>query len=73
MAHFRQLNHSILTAEPAELMFLQVAEYTEFNSLGIPTRMRDSSGEADVPKSRAKKLQKEWNQRKRLNEKYAVQ
>ena len=52
-------------------MFLALPEYTAFNPQGIPLRMKVEAGDSagaegdtadiEVPKSRAKKLQKEWN------------
>lgn len=56
----------------AEDMFKEDKEYVEFNEKGIPTKMKDDKGEVvEVTKSKAKKLQKEWDTRKKLNEKYA--
>eukprot|EP00703_Trepomonas_sp_PC1_P005561 JAP91045.1 Cysteinyl-tRNA synthetase [Trepomonas sp. PC1] len=56
---------------PAEKMFLNEKEYCEFDQNGIPVKMVVDGQQVEVPKSKSKKLQKEWEQRKKLNEKYA--
>ena len=42
-------------------MFKGDKNYVEFNDIGIPTKMLDENGEIiDVPKSKTKKLMKEY-------------
>lgn len=59
---------------PAEKMFLDNAEYSAFDDKGIPTHLSETGPDGNtlpVPKSRYKKLVKEWDAQKKLNEKYA--
>lgn len=48
-------------------MFKGNTEFSEFDSDGMPTK--DSEG-ADLPKSRVKKLRKDWERQKKLHEAY---
>ena len=54
-------------------MFKDQKEYVEFNEQGIPTKMLEGEQVVEVNKTRAKKLQKEWDARKKLNEKWKEQ
>ncbi|CAL6045299.1 Cysteinyl-tRNA_synthetase [Hexamita inflata] len=56
---------------PASEMFKSMPEYTEFDANGIPTKMKEGEEIVEVPKSKTKKLQKDQELRKKLNEKYA--
>lgn len=42
-------------------------EYSAWDADGLPTKDREG---ADVPKSKAKKLRKEWEKQKKLHEEY---
>ncbi|AMD19573.1 HCL578Cp [Eremothecium sinecaudum] len=52
---------------PAEVMFLQSAEYSAWDENGVP--VSDASGEP-LSKSMKKKLLKQWQQQKKLNEEF---
>lgn len=55
---------------PSE-MFKMFKEYLSFDEAGLPTKMRGEDGsEIDVPKSRKKKLQKEYAQQEKLHKEY---
>ncbi|KAH0572116.1 Cysteinyl-tRNA synthetase [Spironucleus salmonicida] len=56
----------LLAAEKAEEMFKNDESYGDFDERGIPQKV---NGE-EIAKSRGKKLVKEWEARKKLNEKY---
>lgn len=60
---------------PAEELFRNDPAYSSFDSRGIPTHLADidpaTGNPMPVPKSRLKKLLKEWEQQKKLNDKYA--
>lgn len=59
---------------PAEKMFLENAEFSAFDERGIPTHLTEVGPDGHpltIPKSRYKKLVKEWEAQKKLNEKYA--
>lgn len=57
----------------AEEMFKSNPEYSTFDEKGIPTALSEKDEEGNylpIPKSRAKKLIKEWEAKKKLNIKY---
>ncbi|TNJ26983.1 Cysteinyl-tRNA synthetase [Giardia muris] len=60
---------------PAEDLFRNDPTYSNFDSRGIPTHLAEldptTGNPVPVPKSRLKKLVKEWEQQKKLNEKHA--
>lgn len=59
---------------PAEKMFLDNAEFSAFDDKGVPTHLAETGPDGNalpIPKSRYKKLLKEWEAQKKLNEKYA--
>lgn len=51
---------------PAE-MFKSDERYSEWDAEGMPTKLKDGS---ELPKSQAKKLQKEWQRQKKAHEEY---
>ncbi|ESU36380.1 Cysteinyl-tRNA synthetase [Giardia duodenalis] len=58
---------------PAEKMFLENAEFSAFDERGIPTHLAEMGPDGNplpIPKNRYKKLVKEWEAQKKLNEKY---
>lgn len=60
-------------AEKAKLSHLEmfrVAEYSAWDGEGLP--IRDAKGE-ELPKSRTKKLRKEWERQKKLHEEWAAE
>lgn len=56
-------------AKLSHLEMFKTAEYKEWDENGVPTK--DAAGE-DLAKSRRKKLMKEWEQQKKLHEKWAA-
>ncbi|KAI9038131.1 cysteine--tRNA ligase [Aspergillus affinis] len=54
---------------PAQDLFKNDSKYKEWDADGLPTKLADDS---EVPKSQSKKLKKEWDRQKKLNDEYAA-
>ncbi|KAA8641958.1 hypothetical protein EYZ11_011185 [Aspergillus tanneri] len=52
-----------------QLMFREDKKYQEWDNDGLPTKLADGS---EVPKSQLKKLKKEWDRQKKLNDEYVA-
>lgn len=48
-------------------MFKNDPKYKEWDADGLPTKLAD---DGEVPKSQSKKLKKEWDRQKKLNDEY---